>query len=240
MLENSHGAGRSLLIAADVTGTIVHIQQGRCVTRDGVPAPDGSAPVSDAVLKSGDGGVLDWIFDRDQVPGVEGFKAYIHPMADLWRELLLRSIFYLAQKQNVDLPLLWLWPRDMPAVAHMSHDTDSNEPPNAWKLLELLKQGEINSTWCVILPGYDNDIMQAIKKAGHEFATHYDAMTEGLRDSLRRAIRPPAPRSHANVWRNARHQQKPLPALEGDMEFFEWCAKTRHPARSIQRRQQNR
>src|SRR5256885_3780152 len=47
-------------------------------------------------------------------------------------------------------------------------------------LLEVLKQNEINSTWCVILPGYDKEIMQAIKKGGHEFATHYDAMTEGL------------------------------------------------------------
>src|SRR6185369_3421184 len=69
IVEQQVGNGRCIFIAPDVTGTIVHIQQGRGgVTRDGVPAPDGTSPVNDGVLKSDDGAVLDWIFDREPVP----------------------------------------------------------------------------------------------------------------------------------------------------------------------------
>lgn len=226
LMENVVGKGRCLALAVDLTGTVVHIQQGRSVTRDGVPPGDGSAPVSDGVLKSGDGGVLDWIFDREEVPGTPGFKAYLQPVADQWRELLIRSILHLAKEQNVALPVLWYWPRNLPAVAHMSHDTDGNEPAKAWKLMELLKASEINTTWCVILPGYEKSIMDAIAAAGHEFATHYDSMTEGL---------PWCEEQFERQWKELKAMFGPqhVPVSnknhylrwEGDMEFFDWCMK---------------
>ncbi len=228
VLEHVAGKGRAILIAADITGTLVRIQQGICVTRDGVPAPDGSGPVNDSVLKADDGCVLDWELDRDSVPGMSNFRCYLEPAADVWREVFLRSIFHAAREQNVALPILWLYPRKLPALAHMSHDTDGNEPEKAHRLVALLDEAKIKATWCVILPGYEPSLISKIKSAGHELATHYDAMTEGTIfsekefDEQRRELvamfgeKPVTNKNHYTRW-------------EGDVEFFEWCA-----ARGIQ------
>src|SRR5688572_13315471 len=224
LLEHVVGKGRALLVAADVTGTVVRVQQGVAITRDGVPAPDGTAAVTDGVLKSGDGAVLDWIFDRDPVEGAPGLHAFLRPVADLWREVLLRGLFHLATELDVPLPLLWLYPRNLPAIAHMSHDTDGNEPHDARRLLDLLAQSEIQSTWCVILPGYDGALTRSIRDAGHELAMHFDAVSDGTRfteDEFHRqgaALRellgeaPVTNKNHYLRW-------------EGDFELVQWCAR---------------
>src|SRR5579872_6039676 len=146
LTERAAGGGCCLLIAPDLPGSVVLIQQGRAVTRDGVPAPDGTSPVCDDVLKSDDGAVLDWLLDRRPVEGVPGFRAFLDPIADQWRELLIRAILYLAERQQVLLPLLWLYPRNLPGLAHLSHDTDGNEPSRAWGLLEILRSAGVRST----------------------------------------------------------------------------------------------
>jgi hypothetical protein len=224
MVEKTVGRGRAILIAVDLTGTIVRVQQGTAVTRDGVPARDGSAPIDDAVLKSGDGGALNWKLDRDPVPGVEGLAAFLRPVADQWREILLRSIFYLVEQAAAMLPVLWMYPRNLPALGHISHDTDNNEPEKARTLLDSLKRAQIQSTWCVIAPGYPSEIIESICGAGHELAMHYDAMTTGLDwdetefekqyrfliDLLGR--RPICNKNHYLRW-------------EGDMEFYGWLEK---------------
>ena len=223
IVETAPGEGHCLLIAADVTGTVVRIQQGVAVTRDGVSAPDGTAPVADGVLKSDDGAVLDWDFDRRPVPGAPGFSAFLHPVADLWREILLRGIFHLARQARVSVPLLWLYPRNLPALAHMSHDTDGNDAALGRLLLAVLKEAGILSTWCVIVPGYDYDLISEIAAAGHELATHFDAMSEGTEfteeqfDAQRRILvrlfgeAPVTNKNHYLRW-------------EGDTRFFEWLA----------------
>ena len=224
MTEIRVGEGLCLLIAPDVTGTVVRIQQGVAVTRDGVPAPDGTAPNCDNVLKAGDGGVLDWLLDRQPVPGVPGLSAFLQPIADQWREILLRAIFHLAAKQGVPLPVLWLYPRDLPALGHISHDTDGNDPACALAMLEVVESAGINTTWCVLPPGYPAEVIGAIRAAGHELAMHYDAMSEGTEwsetefDRQWRSLvelfggdRPVSNKNHFLRW-------------EGDTEFFEWCA----------------
>jgi hypothetical protein len=180
LFEKRIGKGRVILFAVDVTGTIVHIQHGVGVTRDGVAAGDGSAPLCDGVLKSGDGHVLDWHFDRDEIKGANGLRAFLRPIADEWKQLVLRSIFHGATEHRVALPVLWHWPRKLPAIAHMSHDTDGNEPAAERILFDTIARGKINTTWCVILPGYDSATIQRIADAGHELAMHYDAMSDGL------------------------------------------------------------
>jgi hypothetical protein len=226
LFENRFGAGRAITCAVDITGTIVRMQQGIAVTRDGVSAGDGTAPVADGVLKSGDGCTLDWIFDRQPLPGAFGLQCFLEPLADLWREVILRSIFHLASVLRFPLALLWLYPRKLRAIAHMSHDSDGNEPDKARTLLSLLRQAEINSTWCIILPGYDEQLMSEIKQAGHEFATHYDAMTmtQGFTwgevefDQQWQKLKamfgqtPVTNKNHYLRW-------------QGDTEFFDWCQK---------------
>jgi peptidoglycan/xylan/chitin deacetylase (PgdA/CDA1 family) len=222
LLENTVEAGRCLLLTPDLTGTIVRIQQGVAITRDGVPAPDGTAPVNDGVLKSDDGQVLDWLLDREEVPGVPGLYAFLQPIADQWRGVLLRALFYLAEKTQAVLPLLWYYPDNRPALGHLSHDTDGNVPELGQKLLETLQQADARSTWCVILPGYPPELMAAIKAAGHELATHFDAMSAGC----------PWGEAHFDrQWQELRALFGTDPVTnknhylrwEGDTEFFDWC-----------------
>jgi peptidoglycan/xylan/chitin deacetylase (PgdA/CDA1 family) len=160
------------------------------------------------------------------VKGAFGLSAFLEPVADQWREVVLRAIFHLASVQKIPLPLLWLYPRKLRAIAHLSHDTDNNEPEKARVLLEILREAQIHSTWCTILPGYDPALMNDIKQAGHELATHYDAMTgtQGLTwgeaqfDEQHRKLvelfgaQPVTNKNHYLRW-------------EGDCEFFDWCVK---------------
>ena len=221
--EKAIGQGHTLLIAIDLPGTVVRIQQGVGITRDSVSAPDGTAPTGDAVLKSGDGGVLDWLFDRQPVPTVPGLNAYLEPIADLWRDTLLRAIFHLADMADVRLPLLWYYPRNLPGLAHLSHDTDNNVPGQGWRMLEVVAEADINSTWCVILPGYDADLIDAITAAGHELAMHYDAMSDDCPwdaelfheqwqalTAMFNDVTPVSNKNHYLRW-------------EGDCELFAWC-----------------
>ena len=216
------GQGCCLLIAPDIPGTVVRIQQGVGVTRDGVSADDGSAPVGDNVLKTGDGAVLDWIFDRQPVPDVPGLQAFLQPIADHWRELVLRAIFAAAENAQVRLPLLWLYPRNLPALAHLSHDTDANDAVLGQQLLDVVAEAGIHSTWCVIVPGYPADLMTRIQAAGHELAMHYDAMSDDCPWSHELfhqqwlelvalfGAEPVSNKNHYLRW-------------EGDMDCFRWC-----------------
>lgn len=219
------GQGVAMLIAPDLTGAVVRIQQGIPVLRDGISASDGTAPVTDALLKSDDGCVLDWILDRQAVSDIPGLSAFLQPIADQWRELLLRSLFYLAGEAGVSLAVLWMYPRNLPALAHMSHDTDSNEPDKCMMLLDALARADIRSTWCTILPGYSSDLTTAIREAGHELAMHYDAVTTGLEwgeeqferqwselVALFGGSKPVTNKNHYLRW-------------EGDVDLLEWCEK---------------
>lgn len=220
VVENTFGEGHTLFVAPDAVGAIVRISQGTTVTADGVPAPDGSAPTADGVLKCDDGLVLDWHFDRQEVPGVPGLKGFFEPVADQWRELILRGIFYLAAKAGVALPLLWLYPRNLPALAHLSHDTDGNDAALGARLLEEVNKAGINSTWCVIPEGYPKELIEDIKSSGHELATHYNAIDHPWSEeefaaqcTRLKALfgeEPVSNKNHYTRW-------------EGGTEFFDWC-----------------
>jgi peptidoglycan/xylan/chitin deacetylase (PgdA/CDA1 family) len=225
VVEASVGDGRCLLIAPDLTGAVVRIQQGVAITRDGVPAADGTGSVCDGVLKSDDGCVLDWLLDRQPVPGAAGLSGFLQPVADQWREVLLRALFYLAREGGAPLPLLWLYPRDLPALGHLSHDSDGNQPAAARRLLAVLDQAGVNSTWCLLAPGYPADVTAELRRAGHELAMHYDAISEGMAWSedafdqqwrrLTDAFGGEPPRTNKNHYLR----------WQGDTEFFEWLAR---------------
>ncbi len=227
--ENRYGQGTCILIAPDITGSIVRIQQGVGITRDGLSAPDGSSPIADNVLKSDDGMTLDWIFDRQEIEEIDGYRAFFQPVADLWKELVLRSIFYLSEKGSVPLVLLWLYPRNLPAVAHMSHDSDNNIVELAQKLLQALDEAQIRSTWCIIPPGYPPEVIDAIKKAGHDLGMHYDAFTrsdqEGVRSHWGQPFFAEQHRLLTDLFGGERiiANKNHYLRWEGDTEFFEWC-----------------
>jgi len=229
VIENRHGQGTCILIAPDITGSIVRIQQGVGITRDGLSAPDGSSPIADNVLKSDDGMTLDWIFDRQEIEEIDGYRAFLQPVADLWKELVLRSIFYLSEQGSVPLVLLWLYPRNLPAVAHMSHDSDNNVVELAGKLLQALQEAQIHSTWCIIPPGYPSEVIDAIEAAGHDLGMHYDAFTrsdqEGVRSYWGQPFFTEQHRLLTNLFGGERiiANKNHYLRWEGDTEFFEWC-----------------
>jgi hypothetical protein len=223
LVESTFGDGHTLFLAPDAVGAVVRISHGTAVTADGISAPDGSAPVNDNMLKCDDGQVLDWHFDRQEVPGVPGIKGFFEPVADQWREVILRSIFYLAAKVEMNLSLLWLYPRNLPALAHLSHDTDGNNPALGERMLEEVGKAGIHSTWCVIKEsaiGYPKWLIEKIKAAGHELAIHYNAVNfpwseEEFALQYRQLTElfgefPVSNKSHYTRW-------------EGGTEFFDWC-----------------
>ena len=128
--ENHFGKGRAILLSPDLIFSIVHIQQGVPVLQDGKPAPDGTAPLNDGELKAEDGCVLDWERDRTLMQPDEE-PAFLEPISDELREIILRSVFHIASQQSITLPILWYWPRGLKAVGHISHDTDGNDPAKA-------------------------------------------------------------------------------------------------------------
>jgi hypothetical protein len=175
ILENHIGKGCAILLAPDLIFSVVHIQQGLPVFQDGQPAPDGSAALDDGELKAEDGLVLDW--QRDRVPmHPDGEPAFLEPISDELREIILRSIFYAANRQKIALPMLWYWPRGLKAVGHLSHDTDGNDPANAVALLDVVNRCNLKSTWCTLYPGgYPQDFYRTLTRQNFEIALHYDA-----------------------------------------------------------------
>lgn len=175
ILERRAGAGRAILLAPDLLFSIVHIQQGSPVFQDRIAAPDGSAATDDGILKAEDGMALDW--QRDRTPmQPDGVPAFLEPITDELRELILRSVLYAASQRGVALPLLWYWPRRLPAIGMISHDTDGNDPARAQALLEAMNRCQTKSTWCVLYPGgYPAEFYRTLRQQGYEIALHFDA-----------------------------------------------------------------
>jgi len=229
------GQGQVIFIAPDLMHSVVHIQQGIAVTKDGTPAPDGSAPIDEGILKTEDGHVLDWQRDRmalghgtwDTGQGGEARKwvFFGQPIGDELRALMLQAIFFAAQQKKLPLPMIWFWQDGLPAVGLISHDTDGNEPELAKDLLQTVQQLGITTTWCVIYPGgYPPSLYRAILDAGCEIALHYDAFTgtpfttwskrnlriqwQWLKDAT--GVAAVSNKNHYTRW-------------EGRLEFFRWC-----------------
>jgi hypothetical protein len=223
LTERRLGAGRAILIALDLTGSVVLIQQGRFIDMDAAPAPDAGGGTTDGMLKAEDGMVLDWHLDRAAIPGLPT-PGFLHPVADELRELLIKSILYAAQQSGHTLPLLWYYPRHLPALGHLSHDTDGHNAGLGQRMLEVLTEIDVRGTWCVIMPGYPRELYQALLAAGQEIALHFDALEMGALSEFIEAnlraqyawlkaaagVTPVTNKNHYTRW-------------EGRLQFFEWC-----------------
>ena len=116
--------------------------------------------------------------------------AFLEPVTDELREVILRSIFHAAARQGLALPVLWYWPRGLKAVGHISHDTDGNEPHKATALLEVLNRAKVKSTWCTLYPGgYPREFYGTLREQDFEIALHYDARTGEVSSSAVRILR---------------------------------------------------
>jgi hypothetical protein len=219
------GKGRTVLLAPDLLFSIVHIQQGIPVFQDGRVAPDGSAATNEGILKAEDGMVLDWTRDRSPM-APDGVPAFLEPISDELRELILRSVFHVAREQRIGLPLLWYWPRGLPAVGHISHDTDGNDPAKATALLEVMNRCHVKSTWCTLYPGgYPQEFYRTLQEQGYEIGLHYDALGGGPQTSWSNEnfllqhqwLLKEAGLEH--IASNKNHYTR----WEGRLDFWRWC-----------------
>lgn len=215
--------GLIIRYAVDVAETIVSLQQGPApVFGDGVPAPDGTAEVTDGVLKADDVTALDWELDRQPTPS--GIPWFAYPYADWWRELWTGVLVRTAWERDLAVPFLDYWPNGKTHVALLSHDSDFNGDDHALTTLKLLDAADIHSTWCILKPGFSDDVLRKAIDAGHEIALHYNAVPEdqgvwgrehflGQLDWLRRRL------PGIEIVSNKNH----LTRVEGWGELFEWC-----------------
>jgi hypothetical protein len=225
IVENRFGKGRTVLLAPDLLFSIVYIQQGLPVFQDGNPSPDDTAPINEGILKAEDGLVLDW--QRDRTPLAPDDKpVFLEPITDELREIVLRSIFHLAQQQGIALPVLWYWPRSLKAVGHISHDSDGNDPKKAVALLDVMNRIKVKSTWCTLFPGgYPREFYSTLAKQGFEIALHYDALTGGKETSWSKEnfllqhgwLMKEAGLRH--IAGNKNHYTR----WEGRLDFYRWC-----------------
>lgn len=219
------GKGRLIHWAVDLWGTIVKMQQGQApVIRDGLPAPDGSAHVDDGILKADDQIAFHWDYDRQMTDS--GIPYFHLPQADLWKELFVHQLISSVLETGKTLSFIGYWPDGIDQVATISHDSDHNQDAHAEVTLDLLKECDLKTTWCIIEPGYGEAVYLKVKEAGHELAFHYNALdADGGRwaesefkrqfDWLLEAC------DEKTIVSNKNHYTR----FEGFGELFEWCEK---------------
>jgi hypothetical protein len=219
------GKGYAALLTVNLMKTFYMIQHGVPVYRDGYPAPDGSAPLDEGFLKADDACVLDWQQDRNHLAQGE-VPFYLHPVVDEWRILWIRVLHMLAGKLQFNLAQTWFWPDGLDGIGLISHDTDLNSEPHARSMLQRLKDAGINSTWCIIMPGYEEEVNRQIVMEGHEVALHYNAMGTDIPQSG-------WSEQHFNAQLAMLKEQFPDQEIvsnknhylrwEGDVQFYQWC-----------------
>jgi len=222
--EHRVGRGLALLIAADLPGTVASIQQGTYVDTDRPSAPDGSANTADNVLKCDDGCVLHFALDRDR-PLADAMPCFATPVADRWRELLIRALLHAARSLNLPLPLLWYYPRHLPALGMLSFDSDGNDPELARALLANLGRLGVRGTWAIMEPGYEPGLLQELLAAGMEVGLHFNALDSPdvptwSPAAFARQHQLLSERLGQPVTSNKNHYTR----WQGRLEFFRWCA----------------
>ncbi|MGG1576263.1 hypothetical protein, partial [Fictibacillus sp. NRS-1165] len=217
------GEGTLQRWTVDIIGAIVGMQQGRePVTKDGQPAPDGTANLNDGLLKADDGFAMDWEMDRLQTPTGQPYFAF--PYADLWKEAIISHLLKIVLDQGLTLPFLDYWPDGMEQIAMISLDSDVNDDASAYTTLAVLEECQIHSTWCMMEPGYSPSLYPVIREKGHEIALHYNARNEDAgfwdQSEMKRQLE----------WLNLVSGEDSIVSNKNHYtifqnwgEFFEWC-----------------
>jgi hypothetical protein len=207
----------------NIPNTIVGLMQGtRPVWEDGFPAPDGTGPVNDGVLKADDQVEMDWELDRKKTE--TGTPYFAHPYADLWREIVINHLLQRIVNGGMTLPFTGYWPNGIDHVALISLDSDHTGDVEAESTYELLRECEIPATWCMMEKEYSPVMYQRIVQAGDELGLHYNAVPAdngswGADEFERQSSWFRATTGQQQITSNKNH----LTRVEGWGELFRWC-----------------
>ncbi|WP_159881506.1 polysaccharide deacetylase family protein [Paenibacillus puerhi] len=224
-LLRSISVGRGIIHrwSVDIPSTVVQLQQGAGpVLQDGIPCPDGTADIDEGILKADDGVTLHWAWDRERT--ATGMPYYAYPQADYWREVLLSHLVRCALEAGCTLPFVDYWPEGTERVAVISFDSDFNLDETAMTTLDVLNELKASSTWCMIEPGYSDEVYQRVKAEGHELALHYNALEKedgiwSAEEFTRQRKWAEAATGTSGLTSNKNHYTR----YEGWGELFRWC-----------------
>ena len=225
IVEHRHGKGLTVLIGPDLVGTILEFQQGHEV-------PPAEGPTRIDVIK---GLALD--LDRDRLPiAEEGGLAFLEPIGDELRGIIIRAVLYACSEMDIRTPILWYWPDNVTAIAHMSHDSDGGDEGLGWSLFKLTQEVGIPTTWCIMAGHYPPEFYSAVQEYGSEVALHYDAQSYQTADDDTKPevshlkwgydefagqLKTVARAAGCAVTTNKNHTLR----WQGRLEFFRWCEK---------------
>ena len=128
--------------------------------------------------------------------------------------------------KGLDCPCSGIGRAGLPAVGHISHDTDGNDPRNAAALLDVMNRCQVKSTWCMLYPGgYPREFYRALREQGFEIGLHFDALGGGAptrwsKDDFllqQRWLLAEAELEH--IGSNKNHYTR----WEGRLDFLRWC-----------------
>jgi peptidoglycan/xylan/chitin deacetylase (PgdA/CDA1 family) len=217
------GSGSLHRWAVHLPATWLGLQQGtRPVIEDGFPAPDGTASINDHLLKADDSFELDWTWDRRITPAGSSF--FPLPYADLWKEVFNLHLLAICQQCGLTLPFISYWPEGIEQVALISHDSDRNCDDSVHTTLAILREHEIQATWCLIEPGYSPEIYPLLLQDGHEMGLHYNAMEdqngEWAEHEFNRQVQWFKDATQQDqIYSNKNHYTR----FQGWGELFQWC-----------------
>ncbi len=251
VVVRKHGKGVTVAIGPDLPHSVLHIQLGTPVWEDGVPAPDGTCPIDEQILKCDDGLVLSYEHDREQQQLLEAVADcpgkhpnypkgdtpwFMQPIADELRELLLKAVCWAVTESAGQVARLDYWPGELKAVGLISHDSDLNLDAAAQTTLKVVGELGINTTWCVMIgPNWPDrwlrQTYEDIKAAGHEIALHYNALPLdggfwGREEFLRQLAWLKAEAGVGEIISNKNHYTR----WEGKLEFFRWLEQAGIPS----------